>query len=323
MVRTPENTEIIITGANGLVGFEVLKEFAREWPEYDIKAFVRREPDFTLPNVSYVKGSLPNEIPGNLFEKDHAILIHFASQLKAENIEAYRDINVTGTSKLLDSAGRKLDLIFYGSSMSVYGQGPFEGVKETDEINPQTELAQTRREAEILVEMKCKELGIPGFLLRPRFIFGKRDRSTLPSLQKLSEKSFRIGNEEQKFTFINVDDYARVISSLAKKTEKGECEALNVGYGTAASLENILDQFSKEREKSSFKVPVKMVMFFCGLSKKLMSVKTKLELIGQSQVMNTEKLQGLVEELSSEWMAQQKLERAVSEFMGANGAVKN
>jgi nucleoside-diphosphate-sugar epimerase len=322
MVRDPQNTEIVVTGANGLVGYEVLKTFAAEWSEFDIKAFVRREPDFTFPNVSYVSGSLPDEIPCNLFEKDNVILIHFASQLKAESLEEYRNINVTGTSKLLDSAGRKLSMIFYGSSMSVYGQGPFEKVSEKDPINPQTELAQTRREAEILVEMKCKELCIPGYLLRPRFIFGKRDRSTLPSLQKLSEKTFRIGTEKQSYSFINVDDYAKIISHLAQKTKIGECTSLNVAYKEAASLEDILDIFNPERDKSSFKIPIGFVMMLCGLSKKLLAVRTKLELIGQSQVMNTEKLYESASELVAQWESQSKLKNVVNEFMGVNSATE-
>ena len=207
--------------------------------------------------------------------------------------------------------------------MSVYGQGPFESIFETDIPNPQTELAKTRREAEILVEMKCKELGIPGFLLRPRFIFGECDRSSLPSLQKLSTKSFRIGNEKQKLSFINVDDYAKIISVLAGKTKTGDCEALNIGYSQPATLESILDQFSKGRDKNSFEVPVGLVMTICGLSKKLKSVRTKLELIGQSHVLNTRKLQNLAGDLVSEWNSQQKLETAVSDFMGVNDAVEN
>lgn len=323
MVRSPENTEIVITGANGLVGYEVLKEFASQWSEFDIKAFVRREPDFTFPNVSYISGSLPDEIPGNLFEKDHVILVHFASQLKAESLKEYRNINVTGTSKLLDLAGHKLAMIFYGSSMSVYGQGPFSGVSEADPINPETELAQTRREAEILVEMKCKELNIPGFLLRPRFIFGVRDRSTLPSLQKLAEKSFRIGDEQQAFSFINVTDYAKVISHLAGNVKTGECQALNVAYEESPTLEKILDYFNSKRDKNSFKIPIGLVMFACRFSGKLKSVKTKLELIGQSQVLKTDKLKELTGELTNGWKTDQKLSEAVKEFMGENCAVKN
>jgi nucleoside-diphosphate-sugar epimerase len=323
MVRTPENTEIVITGANGLVGYEVLKEFSTHWAEYDIKAFVRREPDFNFTNVSYISGRLPDEIPRNLFEKDRVILIHFASQLKAESLEEYRKINVTGTSKLLDIAGNKLAMIFYGSSMSVYGQGPFRGVKETDSINPETELAQTRREAEILVEMKCKELNIPGFLLRPRFIFGVRDRSTLPSLQKLAKKSFRIGNEQQAFSFINVTDYSKIVSYLATNIKTGNCQALNIAYERSPTLEKILDYFNPERDKSSFKIPVGLVMLVCRFSSKLRSVRTKLELIGQCQILKTDKLKEITGELTNEWKTDQKLDEVIREFVGEKDGIKN
>ena len=306
-----------------LVGYEVLKEFSSQWAEYDIKAFVRREPDFNFANVSYISGRLPDEIPRNLFEKDRVILIHFASQLMAESLAEYRNINVTGTSKLLDIAGNRLAMIFYGSSMSVYGQGPFSGVKETDSINPETELAQTRREAEILVEMKCKELDIPGFLLRPRFIFGVRDRSTLPSLQKLAEKSFRIGNEQQTFSFINVTDYSKIISYLATNIKTGNCQALNIAYEGSPTLETILDYFNSERDKSSFKIPVGLVMFACRFSRKLRSVRTKLELIGQSQVLRTDKLKEITGELTNGWKTDQKLNEVIREFVGERDGIKN
>ncbi|MCO4793975.1 MAG: NAD(P)-dependent oxidoreductase [Bacteriovoracaceae bacterium] len=323
MVRDPENTEIVITGANGLVGFEVLKEFSSNWPEFEIKAFVRSEPHFILPNVSYIKGSLPNEIPTKLFEKENVILIHFASQLKAESLEDYQNINVTGTSKLLDMAGDKLSLIFYGSSMSVYGQGPFEGVAEENEVNPETELAKTRREAEILVEMKCKELGIPAFLLRPRFILGKRDRSTLPSLLKLSNKGFRIGNENQRFSFIDVEDYARIISSLASQTKIGGCEALNIGYEQPVSLKQMLDLMNEKRESNSFSLPIGLIMGICGYVKKLKPVKVKLELIGQSQVLDVSKLRGNLKDLMSDWNSEKKIKKIIEEFIGAVGEVEN
>ena len=282
-------TNIVITGANGLVGLEVLQYFSQHCPEVGLTAFVRKDPVKKFTGVNYVKGDLTDKVPDNLFKEEDFVLIHLASLLKASDIEDYRKVNVEGTKALLETGGKRIRKIIYSSSMSAYGQGPFHGVTEEAKCDPETDLALTRFEAEETIRNFANINRLPAFLMRPRFLFGNRDKETLPALFKLYNKNILIGKGTQRFSFIGVTDYAKVIAHLALGNGFTGPEVINIAYRESISLLELYELFGDSRQKFRH-VPASFIMALAKHLPFLKKLRIKLQLMGQDQILDVSKL---------------------------------
>ena len=275
--------QLVITGANGLVGSSLLAALVNAYPDSTIKALVRRLPDTPRPGVDYVLGDLTQNIPPTLFSQN-SDLVHFAHQHRARDLESLRLTNVQGLEKLLEAGEGKIKKIFLGSSMSVYGQGPFTLVSESAPTAPQTNLARTRLEAEESVKRFCQQAQIPYFIFRPRFLFDAREKETLPKLHAQFSKGVMLGSGEQRFSFIVVEDYVRIILHTLSLPQS---QVLNVAYPTTVSLKEIYALFGafQQHRRIPAGLLIPLLKFFC-----FNSLATKLELVGLDQILDTTEL---------------------------------
>ncbi len=312
MVNRLTDTEIVVTAANGLIGREALGLARSLYPDVRIAALSRRDPVRPLQGVEYVRGELPGPIPDRLFGRGNTILLHLASRLKAKGLEDYRRANVEGTKALLSLGGHRIKKVIYGSSMSVYGQGPFHEVDETALRRPETALAVSRCEAEDVIADFCGCRSIPCYLLRPRFVLGHGDTETLPMLMRLHRKGIMIARGEQRFSFIDVEDYAGIICHLISYPGCRQ-EAVNVGYSEPLSLKEMFSIMGPARRPR--RVPVSWII---GLGLDIPPVRrlrTKLQLIGRDQVLSVHKLCRIYSPIST-MDAKEKFARIVKAARG-------
>ncbi len=296
MVIDPNTTEIVLTGANGFVGSAVLRRIRSHFPELPIKALIRKEPRQYLPGITYLKGELPQAIPPELFQRENVILLHFASLLKSENYKSFHRTNVEGTARLLEAGGQRIKKIIFGSSMSIYGQGPFERVSETASADPETDLARSRWAAEQEILRFARKQSCSAILLRPRFILGAGDKETLPALMRLHRKGLRIGSGEQRFSFIEIDDYAKLICQLAEATTAG-AEAMNVAYEECLSLNQMFEAMGPFHLKGT--VPANLLIALGSWLPPMRKLRTKLQLTGLSQALAVDKLKAVYPDLTN------------------------
>lgn len=309
--------QIIVTGARGLMGEALLRHLSGLGVK--VKAFVRTQPEELISNITYYQGELPDRLPDfELDESKKVILIHFASCLDSQDDSLYHKVNVEGTESLLDHFSDKIHTFVYGSSMSVYGQGPFVAVDEQAALAPQTTLAQSRERAESVIVRASKNKGFNAFIMRPRFILGKRDRSTFPALEKLSQYPFSISDESQQFSFIGVEDYAQIIISMISKnlTTTGLCDAFNIAYQRPLSLKVFLDQLMPNRMPKKWRLPVRPVIAFLGILGIKKKLRTQLQLIGLDQVLSVNKLGQSLPEICQQWQGAEldKLKQLINKY---------
>ena len=117
-------------------------------------------------------------------------------------------------------------------------------VKEKDPVNPKTDLAISRLEAERLILNKMTAREKNAYILRPRFIFGKGDK-TLNAIVDIVKKGLFLASPQNKYSFIVADDYAKIIMQLADKVfsnkDKPVRKILNIGYNNFIDLEKLVD----------------------------------------------------------------------------------
>lgn len=242
---------ILLLGASGFVGRALLRTFA-SMPEGSVRVrALLREPD-ALPDYPFLdklRGDLASP-PLGLEPEQPYVLVHFAVKQIDHDGTGFIATNVDATRRLLRGLGSRLRGVVYGSSMSVYGQDEQDGISEIAAPNPGTALAYSRHLAERLVSNVARQRRISAYLLRPRFVLGEGDRFVLPSLARMVQKRVRIGSGRQRFSVIDVDDYARAITRLAQRIMQDEPgvapkqEALNIGYGQPVACADLLDELA-------------------------------------------------------------------------------
>jgi len=241
------SSKILVTGGAGFIGSHlVLKLLSRG---YDVTVLdnllplVHGKPDnsasyLSIKNkVRFIKGDIRNRKAWHSVLKNQNIIVHLAAETgtghSMYNIERYVDVNVRGTSLLLDilaNGKNKVQKIIVASSRAIYGEGKYncqeDGIvyplqrKESDmtkrvfdvkcpicngelqllptdeesQLHPTSFYGVTKRSQEEMVMMVGKVLGIPFVALRYQNVYGPGQSLSNPYTGILSVFATRIKN---------------------------------------------------------------------------------------------------------------------------------
>lgn len=189
------NKRILLTGASGTVGTEVLKQLHQHKNQYEITVFdiktKKAENLFSIykNQIKVVYGNISNEIDVAQVSKNQDVVIHLASiipPLADEQPELTYRVNVIGSQILVASLEKQSpDCFFlYSSSISVYGdrlENPF--IKTTDTLKPSE--GDKYAETKIAAEKMIKESKLKWSIFRLCAIMGGHKISKLMFHQPL------------------------------------------------------------------------------------------------------------------------------------------
>ena len=119
--------------------------------------------------------------------------------------------------------------LIYISTSGVYGDCNGNIVKEDNQLNPLTDRAKRRADAETQIQKFCMRKNIGGIIFRVPGIYG---RNRLP-IKRVKERDPLINIEESRTTnLIHVSDLTRLVIKALSLTNK-ETEIINVSDGKA------------------------------------------------------------------------------------------
>jgi nucleoside-diphosphate-sugar epimerase len=208
----------LVTGGTGLVGSYVIERLVRDG--WNVRALVRSPSRMVeLLGAECVAGDV---LDGDAFTRAasrcDAIFHNAAAITPRGGWEAFRRLNLDGTTHAVDAAKASAARLVHLSSVAVYGPSARhrrDGLK-TEENTPLSELpegayyARSKRESEELV-MNAHAAGeIWATALRPTVIYGKRDRQFVPRMARLLSRGFAplIGGGASKFSIIHAGNVA-------------------------------------------------------------------------------------------------------------------
>ncbi|MDT8317451.1 MAG: NAD(P)-dependent oxidoreductase [bacterium] len=265
---------ILVTGASGFLGSELLRELEAHF--YDVVSLTKRgvgransiTGDITLP------GDWQNEVRTGGFTH----LFHLAGCNKADDPSNFYKINVEGTRNLFDALrGSSVSWRLVASSGAVYGKQPDDlfPISETVAPEPLGDYAVSKLQQEKLATTLSRDVGVEKLcivrisnLIGPgssnEFFLGRivemvRRLAKGPTENRVLE----LGCLEGTRDFLDVRDAAK---ALIKMMGVKACGTYNLGSGVEYSLHNIVDEVVKlggvegmrvVEDKSRFKSVIK------------------------------------------------------------------
>lgn len=253
----------LITGAGGLVGSYLAQACVNRG--YKVKALIRNGSDSSFLEklgVEVVRGDLQDESLPKEATLGVDTVFHCAAKVGDwGSIDSYRQVNVEGLRKLLNSLEpSQIHRFIHFSSLGVYEARHH---YQTDESTPPPEqhfdgYTQSKVESEKLALQYHKEKGYPVVVLRPGFIYGPRDRTVLPRLmQKLKTKEVKyIGSSSYAMNNIFVGNLVHA-AFLALDNPKAVGEVFNLTDGEKTSKKRFITSIAKGMNlPSPFFIPV-------------------------------------------------------------------
>lgn len=242
-----ENKTILVTGAAGFIGSNLVKRIYKETPNvavigidnmnayYDValKDFRLKELE-QYSTFTFVKGNIANkELINELFEKyKPSIVVNLAAQAGVRysitNPDAYIESNLVGFFNILEACRNyPVEHLVYASSSSVYGSNkkvPYSTDNKVD--NPVSLYAATKKSNELMAHAYSKLYNIPSTGLRFFTVYGPAGRPDMAYFgftNKLVKgetiKIFNYGNCKRDFTYVDdiVEGVVRVMQKAPDK----------------------------------------------------------------------------------------------------------
>lgn len=244
-----ENKTILVTGAAGFIGSNLVKRIYKEAPSakvvgidnmnayYDVSLKEFRLKELSeYPTFTFIKGNIADkELINNLFDEyKPAIVVNLAAQAGVRysitNPDAYVESNLVGFFNILEACRHSYDNgqsgvehLVYASSSSVYGSNKKVPYSTEDKVdNPVSLYAATKKSNELMAHAYSKLYNMPSTGLRFFTVYGPAGRPDMAYFgftNKLVKgetiKIFNYGNCKRDFTY--VDDIVEGVVRVMKK----------------------------------------------------------------------------------------------------------
>jgi nucleoside-diphosphate-sugar epimerase len=248
-----ENKTILITGAAGFIGSNLVMELLRttesvhiigldsvnDYYDVSIKEYRLAEIEklaATKPNCkwTFIKGNLADKALINQIFEEHkpSIVVNLAAQAGVRysitNPDAYIEANIIGFYNILEACRHNpVEHLVYASSSSVYGSNKKVPYSTDDKVdNPVSLYAATKKSNELMAHAYSKLYNIPSTGLRFFTVYGPAGRPdmayfgfTNKLLKGETIQIFNYGNCKRDFTYVDdiVEGVKRVMMSPPEK----------------------------------------------------------------------------------------------------------
>ena len=239
---------ILITGAAGFIGQQLLADLAVQQPNWTLFAADIREIPANLlrGNVQprLLDISQPEAVRKTVAECQPQAIVHLASVVSPPpgmSEATLHAIDVEGTRAIVEAAAASgVEQLIITSSGAAYGYYPenAEWIDEHDPLRGHNKFAYAKHKREVeelLVQARIAHPQLRQLILRPGTILGKRVNNQITDMFK-KRAVLGIQGSDSRFVFIWDQD---VVSIIRKGLEKGASGIFNLAGDGALSLREI------------------------------------------------------------------------------------
>ncbi|MBN1568541.1 MAG: NAD-dependent epimerase/dehydratase family protein [Acidobacteria bacterium] len=227
MIQTGLNRNVLVTGATGFVGRNLVDALLQRG--YSVTCLVRKTSDtrsLQKDNVRLVSADLKDPQAVRQAVRGVTAICHLAGLIKAARREEYFRVNQDGTRFLLEAFAEinpALNRFVHISSLAAAGPSRSDrGLQETDPPNPVSWYGESKLKSE--QEVLRFSAAFPVTILRPSAVYGPYDRETLLAFRMIKRGCLLTpGRFTRRFSLIHVQDLvAACIKAMECDTPSGE-----------------------------------------------------------------------------------------------------
>ncbi|MGI0009327.1 MAG: NAD-dependent epimerase/dehydratase family protein [Nitrosopumilaceae archaeon] len=204
----------LVTGATGFIGSRLVTKLVDRG--VSVTCLVRSE-SIQNPAVKTVHGDLtyPDFV---LPDEKYDVVYHLTASWPGEkDKKKTRTVNYDGSVNLFTLIKEKAKFLVYVSGLGVFGD-PENIVDENSPLQPHTDYAKTRLEAQKFLESGCKENAIEFSVAYLGDVYGNGGWFKSIMVDRLKNGSFKLpGGGEYYRSFIHVDDVVSALVAIAEK----------------------------------------------------------------------------------------------------------
>lgn len=260
-------SKILITGAAGFIGFNLIKYLLKKNYEiigidnlntyYNKKLKIKRISQLKSKNFQFIKLDLrkSDQIKKKLKKIKFGLIIHLAAQpgvrYSVKEPHSYIENNILAFSNILELTRDKKVKLIYSSSSSVYGDSRTYPLKENQKLNPKNIYAMTKNNNEEHAKIYAQNYNLSILGLRFFTVFGEWGRPDMMVIKFLisaiNNKKFQVynnGNHFRDFTYIG--DLCEMVYPIIKDYKKinNKNEIFNICSGKSISLKYIIKKLA-------------------------------------------------------------------------------
>ena len=249
----------MVTGGAGFIGSHVVEKLVAR--DYGVRVLDNLStgklsninPELLSKKVEFVKGDIRDAQLVEKCVKDADYVIHLAAQtsvpFSVENPDLNNDINVHGTSNLLQSsADSKVSKFIFISSCAVYGNPIYLPVDEKHSTCPISPYAQSKLASENQCLALNRQRLLRSTVLRLFNVYGPKQGLSEYSgvitkfIDKIKQKSplTIYGDGSQTRDFVYVEDVANAVL-LALENRESDGGVFNIGTGKATTVQALAE----------------------------------------------------------------------------------
>lgn len=235
--------KIIVTGANGQLGTDTVKELVRRRHE----VIAADLPDFNVTDRIEVQQFIRNNKPDAVI---HLAAFTAVDRAESDGFNCYA-VNAKGTRNVA-GACRALNIkMLYTSTDYVFG-GDGENFYETDDkASPKNVYGRTKYEGEKFAAELCPKL----FIVRISWVFGKNGNNFVKTMLRLSETQEKINVvADQIGSPTYTEDLAVLLADMIETEKYGTYHATNEGI---CSFAEFAEEIMKQAGRSTVINPIK------------------------------------------------------------------
>lgn len=262
--------KIIITGATGHIGNNIVRDLIENYSDIEIKLLVRRLKDEAIDGFDCLKavGDLNDVSFLNKEIEEGSVVIHSAGLIYVTNkqINEMEKINHLLTKKIVDVCiEKKVSKFIYISSVDAINKGEEGLIKEPISLNPdliKSNYGKSKAKATLYVLNKITSGALCGVILYPSAVIGPYDFKVSSIGQVLVDNIHNriMARLDGKYNFIDVRDLTKAINYCV-------FNSVDISYlitGEVVTVDELFTIINKKlgKKKMPIKLPLWLIMIF-------------------------------------------------------------